>query len=348
MRRLADLMALDGRSFGGGPPKNGTNRQPVKLTMLEFGVILVLNTDLPTIIADVLERLAATALGLWPHWYGVEFDPAVDDATTSDCRSAIEGAALAKGGSLPRPLPAWLKAAASLCDTGRPPLPTGYSNAVQLAQLALAVSPVDLVLVLCVATPTPSRSALFGLAKAAEWLAINSGASVCVLVSNEVAGATELDSISYHCVQLATDLPVEVNPPEVEEKTSFVVLPVQGQPHPNSPGEQMLARRIENDARLRGLFAANQIIETVRHRHLMVDLVWQEGKVVVEVDGYKWHSSKQAFSNDRQRDYELAISGYLTLRLPHHEVVADPDRALEKVADMVAFRRHELSLTNCT
>jgi very-short-patch-repair endonuclease len=325
--------------------------------------------DLPTLIADVLERLAAAALQLWPHWYGVDLDPAAD-ATLSDWRSAIERAALADGVSLPRLLPTWLKDAAGLCCAGRPPLPCGYSNAAQLAQLALAVAPDDLVFVLCVATPTPRRDTLFGLAKAAEWLAIDSGASVHVLVSNELTGVTELDHINYRSVRLPddppmplpSDLPAMVNPPDqppsdspvmvqpllVEEKTRFVVLPVEGRPHPNSPGEQLLARRLQDDPRLAGLFAPNQIIATVRRHRLMVDLLWQEGKLVVEIDGYQWHSSKQAFSHDRQRDYELSISGYLTLRLPHHEVIADPDTALEKIADLVAFRRHELSLPSRT
>jgi very-short-patch-repair endonuclease len=212
-------------------------------------------------------------------------------------------------------------------------------NAAQLTQLALAVAPDDLVFILCAATPTPARDTLFGLAKAAEWIAIDSGASVHVLVSNELAGATELDHINYRSVQLTSDSPVQatshvpaiahtpvqlpgdspvlVKRPVVEEKTTFVVLPVEGRPHPNSPGEQLLARRLKDAPRLAGLFVHNQIVTTARKHQLMVDLLWQEGKLVVEVDGYRWHSSKQAFSHDRQRDYELSISGYLTLRLPH-------------------------------
>ena len=37
-----------------------------------------------------------------------------------------------------------------------------------------------------------------------------------------------------------------VKRPVVEEKTPFVVLPVEGRPHPNSPGEQLLARHPKN------------------------------------------------------------------------------------------------------
>jgi very-short-patch-repair endonuclease len=71
----------------------------------------------------------------------------------------------------------------------------------------------------------------------------------------------------------------------------------------------------------------------------LVDLVWADGKVIVEVDGYQYHSNRQAFSADRRRDYELTVSGYLVLRLPHDEVMDDVELALEKIRDMVHFRR---------
>ena len=63
------------------------------------------------------------------------------------------------------------------------------------------------------------------------------------------------------------------------------------------------------------------------------------GRVVVEVDGYGWHSSPTAFAADRARDYELTLTGYLVLRLPHDFVVSDPALAAERVRDPVRFRR---------
>jgi very-short-patch-repair endonuclease len=73
----------------------------------------------------------------------------------------------------------------------------------------------------------------------------------------------------------------------------------------------------------------------------LVDMLWPEGKVVIEVDGYRYHGNRFAFSEDRHRDYELLLSGYLVLRLPHDEVIADVAIALEKIRDVVRFRRKE-------
>ncbi|MFL5829302.1 MAG: hypothetical protein ACJ76X_05235, partial [Solirubrobacteraceae bacterium] len=38
----------------------------------------------------------------------------------------------------------------------------------------------------------------------------------------------------------------------------------------------------------------------------LVDLYWPDHKLVVEIDGYQWHKSRQAFENDRRRDAKLA------------------------------------------
>ena len=57
------------------------------------------------------------------------------------------------------------------------------------------------------------------------------------------------------------------------------------------------------------------------------------------MDGYNFHSDRRAFSQDRRRDYELLIRGYAVLRLPHDEVIEDVAIAVEKVRDVVHFRR---------
>ena len=64
--------------------------------------------------------------------------------------------------------------------------------------------------------------------------------------------------------------------------------------------------------------------------------------MVVEVDGYRWHSDPQTFRQDRHRDYELVVTGYLVLRLTHDEVMEDPALALEKIRDLVAFRHRSI------
>lgn len=53
-----------------------------------------------------------------------------------------------------------------------------------------------------------------------------------------------------------------------------------------------------------------------------VDLL-VEGRVVVECDGFAYHSSRRAFSADRQRDRELQLQGFVALRFPAEEVLRD-------------------------
>lgn len=63
-----------------------------------------------------------------------------------------------------------------------------------------------------------------------------------------------------------------------------------------------------------------------------VDLL-VEGVVVVEVDGYAYHSGKRSFESDRERDRDLTLAGYSPLRFTYHDVVA---RMPDMVADVAA------------
>ncbi len=69
-----------------------------------------------------------------------------------------------------------------------------------------------------------------------------------------------------------------------------------------------------------------------------VDLLWREGKVVVELDGAE-HERDPNYGADRHRDYELLVAGYLVLRLTNAEVELDLGRSLEKVRRVVNMRR---------
>jgi very-short-patch-repair endonuclease len=69
-----------------------------------------------------------------------------------------------------------------------------------------------------------------------------------------------------------------------------------------------------------------------------VDLLWRDGKVVVEIDGPE-HERDPNYGADRHRDYELLVAGYLVLRLTNAEVELDLSRSLEKVRRVVNLRR---------
>lgn len=60
------------------------------------------------------------------------------------------------------------------------------------------------------------------------------------------------------------------------------------------------------------------------------------GRLVVEIDGYEFHSSKEQFELDRARDAMLLGRGYPTLRIPARVVLDHPERAAEMLRRAVS------------
>jgi very-short-patch-repair endonuclease len=212
-----------------------------------------------------------------------------------------------------------------------------FAKSLQAAQLALAIDPHRLCLVLAESGRKPDAANRLGFARAAEWLARQTQARVAALVPEAVADSPALESISFETARACVVAPA----PTSEEKQSLLVLPFYGNPHPDSPGEQLLARQLDRDSQLSGRFLFNHRIQSVRGSYFTVDLLCDEARLVVEVDGYGWHSAPRAFRQDRHRDYELSLTGYLVLRLTHDEVIEDVHLAIEKIRDMVAYRCRE-------
>jgi very-short-patch-repair endonuclease len=58
-----------------------------------------------------------------------------------------------------------------------------------------------------------------------------------------------------------------------------------------------------------------------------VDFLWRESGLVVEVDGYRYHSDRETFASDRARDRDLQGRGIDVLRFADRELAAD-DQAM--------------------
>jgi very-short-patch-repair endonuclease len=112
-----------------------------------------------------------------------------------------------------------------------------------------------------------------------------------------------------------------------------------GQPHHFSNSEHRLATAIGEDAELRALFAFNRTLRTNSGTTAKVDLLWLEGRLAIEVDGFELHGTETAFRSDRQRDFELIAAGYTVLRLTDDEIFQDVARVLEKIRTLVRLRR---------
>lgn len=73
-------------------------------------------------------------------------------------------------------------------------------------------------------------------------------------------------------------------------------------------------------------------------RGFEVDFVWREQRVVVEVDGFAFHSGRQAFERDRARDATLVASGYTVARVTWRQLVAQPEAVVARIAAALAVR----------
>jgi len=127
---------------------------------------------------------------------------------------------------------------------------------------------------------------------------------------------------------------VEIAEPDPE----IVAPPLHGKPHPLSESEQKLARAIAADSLLAPLFTFNAPVRLGPVSQPCVDLLWDAGKLVIEVDdSTHWHKIK--YAADRQRDFDLMASGYLVLRITAEEVLRDLAKALCKIKTCVELRR---------
>ncbi|MCW3065137.1 MAG: hypothetical protein JWN32_2309 [Solirubrobacterales bacterium] len=65
------------------------------------------------------------------------------------------------------------------------------------------------------------------------------------------------------------------------------------------------------------------------------DFVWPDQKLVVEVDGYQWHSTKEAKRRDHQRDRELTALGWRPVRFTFEDVAFEPGELTRELATLL-------------
>jgi putative AbiEi antitoxin of type IV toxin-antitoxin system/uncharacterized protein DUF559/transcriptional regulator with AbiEi antitoxin domain of type IV toxin-antitoxin system len=61
---------------------------------------------------------------------------------------------------------------------------------------------------------------------------------------------------------------------------------------------------------------------------LEVDFLFPTRRLVVELDGYRYHRTRSAFERDRERDAILAAAGLRTLRFTHRQLTRRPQSVL--------------------
>jgi very-short-patch-repair endonuclease len=62
-----------------------------------------------------------------------------------------------------------------------------------------------------------------------------------------------------------------------------------------------------------------------------VDFLWREERLIVEVDGFAFHSSRAAFERDRLRDADLQAQGFRIIRVTWRQIVDHPEAMLVRI-----------------
>ena len=223
-------------------------------------------------------------------------------------------------------LATWGRAAGHLAAAGRAPRFRSLAAELQFPELlAAAGAPI---LMFPLDPLRPERAA--PLIAALEWSCRHGAAAVAVLAEQPVP-RPPWDRVLHSALSLHPD------PEPPGDRLVPPLPPVKGPA--GSAAERRMRAALAADRELAGLFDDEVTVllgplgPTPR-----VDLLWREGKVVVELDGTE-HERNPTYAADRHRDYELLVAGYLVLRLTNAEVELDLARALDKVRRVVALRR---------
>lgn len=314
--------------------------KPARVVTLSWQRVPALGNELGLLVT----ALAKAALELYPSLYG-------RTQTTRERwkESDLETAAHEITRRIPPVLGTACRQVLAACHQGQIPSIKKLSNSEQVRQLALAIEPDRLILLIAVHDAVASNVSLRALAQGAEWLATNTRSRVVLVLPTALSNESELDHVTYTACLFSSPAETELRarlplPPEVPNNANkggateavVSVSPVLGRAHPGSEAEQLLCEQICSDAELAPLFRFNWPVKTRYDTNPIVDLFWEAGRLVVEIDGQD-HCGLGKFIRDRRRDFELVMSGYQVIRFTRFRVLESPDQVLNDLRDAVRY-----------
>jgi len=106
-------------------------------------------------------------------------------------------------------------------------------------------------------------------------------------------------------------------------------------------GEASGLTRLWTERRMRSLLKAAELPQALVNAPLhgyVADFLWPQYKLIVEVDGFNFHSSRSAFEHDRRRDQKLAAAGYTVIRVTRRQLRDEPYAVIARIAQAIAAR----------
>jgi very-short-patch-repair endonuclease len=118
----------------------------------------------------------------------------------------------------------------------------------------------------------------------------------------------------------------------------------------NHPGAAIVKRMLAAGATydrskaeriMRSLCRQAQLPQPLANRMLhgfLADFLWAEAKLIVEVDGYGTHGTRQAFESDRRRDQVHVANGYVVIRVTWEQLRKEPLAVIARIAQTLIQR----------
>jgi hypothetical protein len=63
--------------------------------------------------------------------------------------------------------------------------------------------------------------------------------------------------------------------------------------------------------------------------------------VIVECDSWEFHRLRETFESDRDRDFDKAVAGNVSVRLTWRRLERNPEREAQRLSSLLARRRGE-------
>jgi very-short-patch-repair endonuclease len=98
--------------------------------------------------------------------------------------------------------------------------------------------------------------------------------------------------------------------------------------------------RSEAEERMLALLRAAQLPEPLVNARLLgyeVDFYWRAERFVLEVDGFRFHSTRRAFEHDRRKDAALRAAGIDVMRGTWRQLEQEPYAVVARVAQALAW-----------
>jgi very-short-patch-repair endonuclease len=71
----------------------------------------------------------------------------------------------------------------------------------------------------------------------------------------------------------------------------------------------------------------------------VVDFLWADQSLIVEVDGWESHRTRSAFEEDRARDARLSVLGYEVVRFTWRQVTGDAGEVANTIRTLLRARQ---------